>query len=115
MPVTQNQGSDVYVAEGAFVNMPAQGLGDNAKVGVTLASGTLTKTVFGSYNFEGKDNTFTLTKGDASLSQMKVQPQKQGQPQNSIWMILGVVLVVLVLAVVAARTPMKKKTDKEAE
>ena len=51
-----------------LTHAPAQGLGDNAKVGVTLASGTLTKTVFGSYNFEGKDNTYTLTKGDASLS-----------------------------------------------
>lgn len=134
MYIYENEGqfNDLYISEGSFVNLTAEGLGAKAKLGVQLQSGLLTNTLIGSYDYEGGELNYTVTAGDRSVTDPEVEdlpadeepalgdeaPEEEVPAQESsnsliIWIVAGVVLVmaVLILLVILLR---KKKNKKES-
>ena len=122
MIISDNEGGDLYLAEGVAVGTTAKGYGQKTKIGVTLDSGVLTQRVYGAYNYEGGNCVYTITYGDRSLtdpeidaSLLTVAQDDAGNAMN-IWLYAGVGVFVLAVAavVVAVVAGKKKKTAKEA-
>ena len=74
MLITDNEGGDLYLAKETTLGISSEGLGKNAKFGVTLDSGLLTQRVFGSYDYEGGDCVYLVTYGDRSLTDPEYDP-----------------------------------------
>ena len=122
MIITDNEGGDLYLAEGVAVGTTAKGYGQKTKIGVTLDSGVLTQRVFGAYNYEGGNCVYTITYGDRSLTDPEIDAsllagaQDAAENTQNIWLYAGVGVFVLAIAavVVVILARKKKNTAKEA-
>jgi len=119
--IDDNDGGDLYLAEGIAVAIGGATLGDEARIHVTLSDGVLTQRVVGVYHYEGEGLSYVLTAGDRSITEpMAVaadqptqnQTQEQTQTNTNTWLyvLVGVVAVIAVDAVLLVVK--KKKTAK---
>ena len=122
MIISDNEGGDLYLAEGVAVGTTAKGYGQKTKIGVTLDSGVLTQRVYGAYNYEGGNCVYTITYGDRSLTDPEIDASLLAVAQDdavnamNIWLYAGVGVFVLAIAavVIAVVAGKKKKAAKEA-
>jgi len=85
MRICDNKGpADMFIDEGTTVSVGSEGLGKDTKVCVTLASGVLTNTVFGAYDYEGGDCEYVITYGDRSLYELEQVevPVREDEPET---------------------------------
>jgi hypothetical protein len=116
MQVTGNEGAcpGIYIGEGTFVNLMGKGLAQEAKMDVALATGTLTNTLFGAYNYEGENRSYVVTAGDRSITDPEPFPQKGAAKDVTglVWIPVAVVAAA-VIAVLALLLSKKKKQVKQ--
>ena len=122
MLVKDNKGTapGMYIAEGTYVNVAGAGLTSGTYMNVDLASGLLTDTVIGSYDYEGSDLKYVITDGDRSVTEpekapVEEQTQTEDEPQQKPaeqekefpWLILviagGALIVLLILILLLRR------------
>ena len=117
--ITENEGGDLYLGAETTIGISSNGLGKNAKIGITLDSGLLTQRVFGSYNYEGGNQVYTITYGERSLTDPEYDPNLVAAPdvsdqQNKIagtdvLLYAGVGIFAVAILAVAAWLILKKK------
>ena len=129
MLITDNSGGDLYLDKTTTLSVSSAGLGKNTKIGVTLDSGLLTQRVFGSYDYEGGNQVYTITYGDRSLTDpeydpsMVVKPEaleqaktpQQTENKTDTWLYVGIGAVAVVLIALVVLFVMKKKKSAGAE
>ena len=129
MLITDNSGGDLYLDKTTTLSVSSAGLGKNTKIGVTLDSGLLTQRVFGSYDYEGGNQVYTITYGDRSLTDpeydpsMVVKPEapeqtevpQQTEKKTDTWLYVGIGAVAVVLIALVVLFVMKKKKSAGAE
>ncbi len=117
---------DLFIGEGTTVCVGTLGLTENTRMEVALASGLLTDTIFGAYDYEGGNLIYTVTSGDRSLREpeglpVEETPEKPTEPMEEIpeernngilYIVLGAATVV-VIAVLVIVLLCKRKTKGE--
>ena len=113
MVVTDNQDTDMYISEGTLVNTDAKGILEGTKIGVTLETGTLTRTVIGAYDYEGGDLQYVITAGDRSITDPEPVPEADTATDitDLVWIPVTVVAAAVLAAIVLLL--MKKKKAKQ--
>ena len=129
MLITDNSGGDLYLDKTTTLSVSSAGLGKNTKIGVTLDSGLLTQRVFGSYDYEGGNQVYTITYGDRSLTDPEYDPsmvvkqeapeqttaQQQKEESTDTWLYVGIGAVAVVLIALVVLFVLKKKKSAGAE
>ena len=122
MLVKDNKGTapGMYIADGTQVNVAGSGLSSGTYMNVDLESGLLTRTVIGSYDYEGGNLSYVITDGSRSVTDPeKIAQTEETQPVtepdpvpaeeegNFPWIILviagGALLVLLILILLLRR------------
>ena len=124
--------ADLYIGQGTALSVGPEGLGENTKIHVKLASGVLTNTVFGAYDYEGGNCDYVITYGDRSLHELEQVPQiapeeepqteptteapdteeQEPQKNGALWVVLaGVGVVAIVVAILLIVLGKKKKSQ----
>ena len=126
--VQGNEGGDMVLTNNAFLNIPGDGLGNDAKIQVKLQDQDITRWIIGPYNYEVSGDGFLVTKGEQSLSELFMgsgesaptdetlpqQTEEQNEQQkerSNLPLILGIgaIAVVLVVAIAMVAILRKKK------
>ena len=134
MKIVDNKGGDLYLGEKVPVIIDGEGLGENAKIHVTMHSGLLTQWVWGSYNYEGGDCDYIITCGERSVKEPEQVPEEvpemptdeqepsetptedqQGAPKGNVGLIAGIAAVVVVIAAAAVTIVGVSKKKKAAK
>jgi len=120
--ISENEGGDMYLGKQTTVTISPEGLGKNAKLGVTLDSGLLTQRLFGTYDYEGGDCVYTVTYGERSLTDPEYDPtmvvkvqseaaQQEKAPTADTWLYVVIgIFAAAVVAVIAWLTLKRKKS-----
>ena len=124
MIVKDNQGGQVYLAEGAIVTVTGEKLGENSHVEITLQAGLLGQAVYGVYGYEGAAPQYVITSGDRSITDPEVvaQPEEPTQPIDTtapeettqetdntmLYLAIGGIAAVILLAAVLVVVKKKK-------
>ena len=113
MLVTDNKDTDLYISEGTLVNTDAKGVLDGTKIGVTLETGTLTRTVIGAYDYEGGDLQYVITAGNRSITDPEPVPETNTAADitDLVWIPVAVVAAAVPAAIVLLL--LKKKKAKQ--
>ena len=124
--ITENEGGDLFLDKETTVGISSQGLGKNAKIGITLDSGLLTQRVFGSYHYEGGNCVYTITYGDRSLTEPEFDPNMVVMPPDTpaqqdktagtdTLLYVGIGVIAVAILGVAAWLFLKKKKSVETK
>ena len=132
--VQGNEGGDMVLEDKAFINIPGDGLGADAKIQLKLHDTDITRWIIGPYNYVTSGDGFLLTQGEQSLSQMyaaapggneetqpdstepSTEPATEPVDQPAVkGQLIGVIAIVIALVaacvvVVAARMRKKKQS-----
>lgn len=120
--IEDNDGGDLYLAEGIAVAIGGATLGDDALISLTLSDGVLTQRVVGVYHYEGEGLSYVLTAGDRSITEpmaeeieQAAEEQEESGTDSLLYVLVGLfaVIVVAVVAVLLAKKKKATKTSKE--
>ena len=130
--IHNNQGGDLVLVNNAFVNIPGDGLGEDAKIQVKLQDDDITRWIIGPYDYKKSGDGFLLTRGEGSLqvafmaaakqtqqpeASQEQQEQAQQMPADSdqqdgsttVWIAMGAAVAAIVIAAVLVAQKKKKK------
>jgi len=120
--VTDNAGGDMFIDQGTAITTTAEGFGKNTEFHVQLASGILTNTILGSYDYEGGNLDYMVTYGTRSVTEPEYEAPVAGETQADTgdagtadtWLYAVIGLFVAAIAAVAVILIKKKKTGTKA-
>ena len=122
MIVKDNEGGNIYMGSQVAISVGTKGLTGDTHMEIDLHSGVLTQLLYGAYDYEGGDCTYTVTAGDRSLTDPEEGPaplnrqndQKETANTGDILLYTGIG-VVGVAAIAAILLILKKKKSAPAE
>ena len=120
--VTDNAGGDMFIDEGTAITTTAEGLGKNTRFHVQLATGILTNTILGAYDYEGGNLDYMVTYGTRSVTEpeyeapipgTETEQTRQEAPAEKntdtwLYVAIGAVVLVVIAAVILVITKKKK-------
>ena len=120
--VTDNAGGDMFIDEGTAITTTAEGLGKNTRFHVQLATGILTNTILGAYDYEGGNLDYMVTYGTRSVTEpeyeapipgTETEQTRQEAPAEKntdtwLYVTIGAVALVVIAAVILVITKKKK-------
>jgi len=130
MQIHDNVGGDLYLGKQVPVIFDEEGLTEAAKIDLVMHSGLLTQWIWGNYDYEGSDLSYTVTYGDRSVREPMYEeaapeetidpteevtdPTEQTQPEEKkenilIYAGLGAFIAVIAAAAVIVVLVNKKK------
>ena len=128
MIVTDNNGGDMYLGKDTAITIAKSGLGENAKIVLTLDAGVVTNRLHGAYHYEGGNCVYTITYGDRSLTEPEhvaltpevpedTQPTEvaaatEESDNSMLYLAIGGIAAVLVIAAVFVVILKKKAASK---
>ena len=128
--VKDNKGGEVFLGHDVVLAPTVEGYGQDTYFNITLYEGPLTNWVMGEYNYEGSDLNYTITYGTRSFDEpMEAEPVEEetqpsdetteaaapaeaGEDNTGLYVGIGGIAGVIVLAAVILVIVKKKKTGK---